>query len=943
MVRPVVLALALLFWLNARPGGVSGQGAVRQIFAVVHGTALLPCDIAPPIPHDPLDTVILVVWYRYEKTAIYSVDIRDKFTDPNKSHWKDESLEGRSHFRMLSEPAMLTIDNVSEMDAGIYRCRVDFRKSPTRNSRLNLTVIVPPQKPVILSEYNEEIEHTGPFYEGDRVKLTCMVSGGRPEPKVRWWRGETLMDTGNEGISGQFTASSSSVKQNEMTIEALGRYDQGAVYTCQASNSNLSAPVSASVTIEMYLKPLEVQVLSSRQPLSCGRTYEVQCQAVGSKPPANVTWWKDNERLTNATQTVSPDGNVTSSTLTFQPTKSDNGKSLVCRAENQNVQQLEEMVGGKVEDSWTIDVHYVPILKLALGINMNPADIEEGDDVYFECKIDANPPAYKVIWKHNGQVVQGNVKSGVIMNQKDLALQNVKRQQAGNYSCLASNVEGDGESNVVRLTVMYKPVCRHNQKLTYGVARNENTEIVCEVDAYPAPDVFKWTFNRTGGVASEIGSNEVVQHTRPGGSETGSGGGGSLSSGKRGKLSSVLTYSPSVMGMGGGGGGSGNGGNVGDNDYGTVTCRASNTAGQQIEPCVFHVIAAVRPDPPFNCTSGDRTLFSVHVWCTQGFDGGVAQRFALEAYDSAGRAGAADGGPSGPDDGYGGPAVAADGPAPPMLANLTADRPDFTLRQLSPSVGLRLAVYAYNSRGTSDRTWLTAYTLNSADKQTTSGSSAVGAGGNDRFRLTPVVAGLLAITIVSAVAAAAVMCALRVRSRRHRNQRRQDLCGAGTGSVMGGGIGGGAAVIAVCKQKADDDDDEYAAAASDPDKNPDLIPPTKIKSGSRGNIGYRVVQQQPMMGLNDNDDENLDAAESSDDERSGYPTLPVDGIGSRPSVSSLRHPATSVGPGYSNNGYRPEQHMSTTIAVSSRLPPYHHREIVTVRTPLMSSQQESCV
>jgi len=116
---------------------------------------------------------------------------------------------------------------------------------------------------------------------------------------------------------------------------------------------------------------------------------------------------------------------------------------------------------------------------------------------------------------------------------------------------------------------------------------------VCEVDAYPAPDVFKWTFNRTGGVASEIGSNEVVQHTRSGGGETGSGSGssGGLASGKRGKLSSVLTYSPSAMGMGGGGGGSGNGG-VGDNDYGTVTCRASNTAGQQMEPCVFHVIAA---------------------------------------------------------------------------------------------------------------------------------------------------------------------------------------------------------------------------------------------------------------------------------------------------------------------------------------------------------------
>lgn len=32
---------------------------------------------------------------------------------------------------------------------------------------------------------------------------------------------------------------------------------------------------------------------------------------------------------------------------------------------------------------------------------MNPDDIEEGDDVYFECKVRANPGAYKVVWKHN--------------------------------------------------------------------------------------------------------------------------------------------------------------------------------------------------------------------------------------------------------------------------------------------------------------------------------------------------------------------------------------------------------------------------------------------------------------------------------------------------------------------------------------------------------------
>jgi len=43
----------------------------------------------------------------------------------------------------------------------------------------------------------------------------------------------------------------------------------------------------------------------------------------------------------------------------------------------------------------------IPTLQLDLGSNLNPEDIEEGDDVYFECKVHANPAAYKVVWKHN--------------------------------------------------------------------------------------------------------------------------------------------------------------------------------------------------------------------------------------------------------------------------------------------------------------------------------------------------------------------------------------------------------------------------------------------------------------------------------------------------------------------------------------------------------------
>uniref|UniRef100_A0A182UUQ9 Ig-like domain-containing protein n=1 Tax=Anopheles merus TaxID=30066 RepID=A0A182UUQ9_ANOME len=60
----------------------------------------------------------------------------------------------------------------------------------------------------------------------------------------------------------------------------------------------------------------------------------------------------------------------------------------------------------------------------------------------------------KCVLPRKDQVVQHNSKSGVIMSSTALALQTVTRHQAGNYTCIASNVEGDGESNTVDLKLL---------------------------------------------------------------------------------------------------------------------------------------------------------------------------------------------------------------------------------------------------------------------------------------------------------------------------------------------------------------------------------------------------------------------------------------------------------------------------------------------------------
>lgn len=75
------------------------------------------------------------------------------------------------------------------------------------------------------------------------------MTTGRPAPTVRWWRGEMLIESRDEPDT-DFPA----VMRNILIVTELTRSDLHAVFTCQASNNNISQPVSASVAIEMHCK-----------------------------------------------------------------------------------------------------------------------------------------------------------------------------------------------------------------------------------------------------------------------------------------------------------------------------------------------------------------------------------------------------------------------------------------------------------------------------------------------------------------------------------------------------------------------------------------------------------------------------------------------------------------------------------------------------------------
>ncbi|KAK6638619.1 hypothetical protein RUM43_006886 [Polyplax serrata] len=115
-----------------------------QVTAVQGDPVYMPCNISTS---EEGDAVVIVLWYREDLgTPIYTVDTRDRSILQADRWSADNVFANRAYFMPDKVPAELGVDHVKESDAGVYRCRVDFRKAQTRNTRVNLTVIEGKQK-----------------------------------------------------------------------------------------------------------------------------------------------------------------------------------------------------------------------------------------------------------------------------------------------------------------------------------------------------------------------------------------------------------------------------------------------------------------------------------------------------------------------------------------------------------------------------------------------------------------------------------------------------------------------------------------------------------------------------------------------------------------------------------------------------------------------------
>lgn len=653
----LLVLLPELPWINTAVLAETTGESVPVIKGERGQDTWLPCDVDSE--HD--DSPAKVLWYAPataanssggERTPFYMVEDTQRRGIWNGQHAIGVHWAGRASFSVSRSPAALRLSRLELSDSGAYLCTVAFHGGAQRNSTVRLIVGVAPSVPVIMTSAGTTVEGTiGPFMVGESLSLVCLVEKGVPVPTVTWRRdGAELMretDLGSRDLDG--------VVRSSVVIDTLTRDDLLMELSCETSNI-IGGPFEASVLIDLTLPPVSVKILGTHRTFEVDVSAEFRCEVVGSRPPPKVSWWLDEQRL-EPFLTEEKANSTTTSLLLVLTARADKA-TLTCRALN------TRLLGEVWEDTLLLNVYHAPHASLSLGQGLHLERIHEGQDVYLECAIRANPWISDVLWTlddepledvavtasmHNGSSsASGPVlaasggpgftplpQTHVLLQEQYLVLRNVTSKFTGSYACHVRSARGEAVSNSLDLRVQYAPRCRKGlqEVFRYSTSREE-LFVPCEMDADPEDLTFHWVMKNN----SEV--RDLLTFT---------------TNGSR----SVARYKPAVA-----------------TEFVSLVCWANNSVGSQKQPCTYFIEPHGAPKALSGCAVVNQAMTWFFVRCSEddSEDRPVGQEwYLLEVFH-------------------------ADTGAP--LGNVSArGRPVFHVDDIPPATECLAFAYAVNERG----------------------------------------------------------------------------------------------------------------------------------------------------------------------------------------------------------------------------------------------------
>ncbi|XP_077544788.1 basement membrane-specific heparan sulfate proteoglycan core protein-like [Haemaphysalis longicornis] len=588
------------------------------------------------------------------------------------SHWKQPSWVGRAFFSLLSDPPTLRLNALERADSGSYFCDVTYHGGNVTSgvtvteACVRLFVAVPQEPPVFRDSRGDVLLSTaGPYAEGESVWLTCAVPPVEHEVTLAW-----RID-GRPVNSSRGTARAPGGEwENTLELGPLRREHLFSNVSCLAT-SDVSLPAESSVLLDMFLAPTEVSVwswpsdkpdTSSRIILGAAATlspslthpstfllvgsaaqaeaesvdnqaifnaadmkddfmtrfyapHSFQCEATGSRPRANVTWFLDGRPLDGRFSHTRFEENVTASLLLL-PASEQRGKLLECRATNNNMPADRAALSRYLPlDDWS-----EPEVDLKLGEGLNPSHIVEGADVYMECSVMTASRVTDVTWHHDGRHVTAAPAEGILVTLRYLVIRGVAPVHAGRYTCRVTGADGKNtESTPFDLSVKYPPRCDLDGYQTLHVTTGQAANVTCGVSAEPSDSLrYFWLFsNDTDGTTDNKKERRGVTSkpaVRPQETDT-----------SRLEIIAQTSLFDAVL-----------------------ACWAENAVGRQRKPCRFKFSNTREGSPAsgLRCSVGNYTDSSFSLTCAASTSGDLLsaplkargqRRLRVEVFDSAGQ------------------------------------------------------------------------------------------------------------------------------------------------------------------------------------------------------------------------------------------------------------------------------------------------------------------
>ncbi|XP_032820288.1 cell adhesion molecule 2-like [Petromyzon marinus] len=262
--------------------------------------------------------------------------------------------------------------------------------------------------------------------EGERVLLTCTVENSDGSP-IQWANSaqqtlffdekKALKDTRIELVERADTVLTISITNATLTDEGI--------YVC----SLFTKPVkTVSTTLTVLAAPKQPVITGYDGVLMEGDTIQLTCQSTGSKPAANIRWFKGNQELKGQRREKKDNNKKTFtviSTVNITVEWVDNMTPVRCQMDHPALRTT------LLQTSQDLHVQYKPRLVITPSSDI----FEEGDTMELSCIATGNPNPSSIQWaRRDGEMPD---RARILGNK--LVITALNKTDNGTYKCEGFN------------------------------------------------------------------------------------------------------------------------------------------------------------------------------------------------------------------------------------------------------------------------------------------------------------------------------------------------------------------------------------------------------------------------------------------------------------------------------------------------------------------------